>query len=146
MKKIKILYWVSTGLFAAFMLLSAIPDILSLRDAVEIFSKLKLPAYLLPFLGIAKALGAISIIVPGNRRIKEWAYAGLFFDLAGATYCMMATGLPISGLLFMSVPLMLLVASYRLHHRISNSSTSPGNTRALSNTRSEHNKTSKALA
>jgi len=35
---------------------------------------------------IAKFLGAIAILVPNFRLIKEWAYAGLFFDLIGALY------------------------------------------------------------
>jgi DoxX-like family len=42
-----------------------------------------MPAYLIPFLSIAKLLGVIAILVPGYPRIKEWAYAGLLYDLMG---------------------------------------------------------------
>jgi hypothetical protein len=35
---------------------------------------------------VAKLLGAIVILIPGLHTIKEWAYAGLFFDLVGAIY------------------------------------------------------------
>ena len=86
MKKINILYWVFTGLFAFFMFGSAIPDILIMPMAVEGFKGIGFPAHLVPFLGWAKALGVIAILVPGYPRIKEWAYAGLMYDVIGAIY------------------------------------------------------------
>ncbi len=86
MKKTNIIYWVSTGLFAFFMLGSAIPDILIMPMAVEGFKGIGYPAYLVPFLGWAKLLGVIGILVPGYPRIKEWAYAGLIYDIIGAIY------------------------------------------------------------
>src|SRR5260221_14203839 len=87
MKKIKIAYWIVTGLFAGFMLFSSIPDIMCVPDAVKIVSThFGYPVYLIRFLGVAKLLGVIAILVPGFSRLKEWAYAGLFFDLFGALY------------------------------------------------------------
>ena len=62
---------------AAFMLMASIPDILQIPQAVEVFSHLGYPTYLLPFLGTAKTLGVIAVLLPGFRRLKEWAYAGL---------------------------------------------------------------------
>ncbi len=44
------------------------------------------PVYFIPFIGTAKLLGVIALLIPGLKKIKEWAYAGLFFDLAGAVY------------------------------------------------------------
>jgi len=117
MKKTNILFWVFTGLFAAFMLFSAIPDIFSAKEAVEFFSKMNLPAYLLPFLGIAKALGVIAILIPGYPRIKEWAYAGLVFDLLGASYSIAASGQPVTNWGFMIVPLLLAAVSYTFYHK-----------------------------
>lgn len=117
MKKITIFYWAATGLFAIFMLMSAIPDMFSQKEAVDFFAKMNMPAYLLPFLGIAKALGVIAILVPGYSRIKEWAYAGLVFDLIGATYCLAASGQQVSGWIFMAAPLALAFTSYWLNHK-----------------------------
>ena len=131
MKKTNILHWVFTGLFGAFMLFSAIPDIFSAKEAVELFSKLNLPAYLLPFLGIAKALGVIAILLPGYPRIKEWAYAGLVFDLLGATYSIAASGHPVANWAFMIVPLSMAAASYAFYHKklkVSASKTNMGTT------------------
>jgi hypothetical protein len=42
------------------------------------------PLYFLTFLGVWKVLGAVAIVVPGFPRLKEWAYAGMIFDLSGA--------------------------------------------------------------
>lgn len=118
MKKTKILYWIITGLFAAFMLFSAIPDALSTADAVKFMNhQLGYPNYIVPFLGIAKVLGVIAILIPGFKRITEWAYAGLFFDLTGATYSILATsGLQLS-ILFMVLPIIFLFLSYYLWHK-----------------------------
>jgi uncharacterized membrane protein YphA (DoxX/SURF4 family) len=117
MKKNIILYWIITGIFAAFMLMSGFFDAISAPQALQVFKDLQLPAYLSPFLGIAKLLGGIAILVPGFPRIKEWAYAGLLFDLLGATYCSVASGYPASQAAFMVIPLAFLFTSYTLYHR-----------------------------
>lgn len=119
MKKTNILYWVFTGLFAAFMLLSAIPDIISDPVAVQgMHVELGYPAYFIPFIGVAKLLGAIAILVPGYPRIKEWAFAGFAFDLLGATYSIIAIGK--SDWMFMALPLLFLVIAYALYHKRKN--------------------------
>lgn len=117
MKKTNILYWTFTGLFAFLMLGSAIPDIFSSPVALEGFKEMGYPAYLLPFLGIAKLLGVIAILIPGYPRIKEWAYAGLVFDLAGATYSILASNAPVGGSLFMLLPFVLAFSSYFYYHK-----------------------------
>jgi hypothetical protein len=118
MKKTRIFYWILTSLLAAFMLFSAIPDILVVPDAVAFFKVLGYPVYLIPFIGVAKLLGCIAILVPGNPRLKEWAYAGLFFDLAGAMYSSISIGAPFSGWVFFILPIGVLAASYILYHKL----------------------------
>ena len=87
MKKTKIIYWVFTVLFAGFMLFSGIMNAIITPDSIVLLTdQLGYPHYIIPFLGVAKILGAIAILIPGFPRLKEWAYAGLFFDLIGATY------------------------------------------------------------
>ena len=115
MKKTNTAYWIVTGLFAAFMLFSAIPDILVVPDAVTMISTgLGYPKYIIPFLGVAKLLGVTAILIPGFRSIKEWAYAGLFFDLLGATYSAFAAGGFQMPVLFMILPFSFLFISYFL--------------------------------
>jgi hypothetical protein len=50
------------------------------------------PMYFFAILGFWKVLGAITILVPRFPRLKEWAYAGIFFDLTGAAASCAAVG------------------------------------------------------
>jgi hypothetical protein len=50
------------------------------------------PMYFFGILGFWKVLGAIAILVPRFPRLKEWAYAGIFFDLTGAAVSCAAVG------------------------------------------------------
>jgi hypothetical protein len=118
MKKTNILYWVFTGLFAAFMAMSAIPDVLSMPVAVKgMHEGLGYPVYFIPFIGVAKLLGVVAILLPVNSRLKEWAYAGLSFDLIGATYSIIAASLGVSAWGFMVLPIGLAVCSYTFYHK-----------------------------
>lgn len=117
MKKTNITYWILTGLFAFFMLGSAIPDILIIPEAVQGFREMGYPAYLIPFLGWAKLLGVVAILVPGYPRLREWAYAGLFFDLLGATYSVFSIGKPVSGWSPMLVIIAVGIGSYVFYHK-----------------------------
>jgi hypothetical protein len=107
-------YWIVTGLMAAFMLMASIPDVLRQRQAIEIFSHLGYPGYLLLFLGTAKILGVIAVLIPASGRLKEWAYAGLIFDLTGAVYSHVSVGDPVRVWGFAAVGLVLVGGSYVL--------------------------------
>ena len=72
------------------MLFSAATEIINNTDAKTFITNLGYPAYFNPFIGVLKLLGVIALLVPGYPRIKEWAYAGFFFDLVGATYSQIA--------------------------------------------------------
>ncbi|MCK6617975.1 MAG: DoxX family protein [Cyclobacteriaceae bacterium] len=116
-KRDTIFFWLFTGLFCAFMLTSAIPNIMSTQEWVDVFNELGYPVYMLPFIGVAKLLGISALLVPGFPRIKEWAYAGFFFDLTGAIF----SGLMVGGfhplMLTMLIPLGTGTLSYIFHHR-----------------------------
>src|SRR5262245_46534868 len=94
MKRHPWLSWTITGLMAALMVLSAVPDVLRVPGAVAVFTHLGYPPYLLVFLGTAKILGVAAVLVPGLPRIKEWAFAGLTFDVTGALYSHLSVGDP----------------------------------------------------
>lgn len=118
MKKINTWYWIVTGLFAAFMLFSSIPNVLVSAESVAFISNgLGYPAYFIPFIGVAKLIGCIAILVPQFRRIKEWAYAGLFFDLSGATYSLIVKNGFQPGMLMMVLIIGFLFLSYFLWHK-----------------------------
>jgi len=86
-KTTNVLYWIFTILFALLMLFSAYGSILVNEDAIKlIHDQLGYPLYFIAFTGWAKLIGSIVILIPGLKTIKEWAYAGLFFDLLAAVY------------------------------------------------------------
>ena len=93
-KTMNLIYWISTIIFAALMIFSAVGGIQPTQPAIQlIHDSLGYPIYFIQFISIAKLIGSIVILIPGLIRIKEWAYAGLFFDLAGAVY----SGIAVSG-------------------------------------------------
>src|SRR5574338_159910 len=107
--------WIVTGLASVLMALSALPDVLRVEGALMIFHRLGYPAYLLPFLGAAKLLGVGAILAPGVPRLKEWAFAGLTFDLTGALYSHLSIGDPPSAWMPAVVGFMLVGGSYAAH-------------------------------
>lgn len=109
--------WVVTGLMAALMLLSAVPDVLRIPDAVTVFTHLGYPSYLLPFLGTAKILGVAVALTPGVPRLKEWAFAGLTFDLTGALYSHLSVGDPARVWMPAAIGLLLMAGSYAARRR-----------------------------
>ena len=104
--------WLVTGLMAALMLLSAIPDILQIPGALQVFTHLGYPPYLLVFLGTAKILGVAAVLVPGFPRLKEWAFAGLAFDVTGALYSHLSIGDPFGAWAPAASALALIAGSY----------------------------------
>src|SRR5262245_36333320 len=104
--------WIVTGLMAALLLLSAVPDVLRIPGAVLVFNHLGYPSYLLLFLGTAKILGVLAVLLPGLRRIKEWAFAGLTFDVTGALYSHLSVGDPPSAWATALIALGLVGGSY----------------------------------
>jgi len=77
-------YWVSTILGPAGFVIGGFLDLTHNQQAMAAFASLGYPTYLLYILGTWKVLGAIATVLPGFPRLKEWAYAGFFFELTGA--------------------------------------------------------------
>lgn len=117
MKKLDLFYWITTGLVLFFLLPGAVMNIMKTPDWLEVFKALGYPEYLLPFLGVAKLCGCIVIVLPQLRRLKEWAYAGIVFDLVGAIYsALMVSGFE-PALLIMFLAVGIVLTSYWLWHR-----------------------------
>ena len=118
-KTINLTYWISTVLFALLMIFSSVGGLQPSQQAIQLMHDgLGYPIYFIQFISVAKLLGAITILIPGLNRIKEWAYAGLFFDLAGAIY----SGIAASGkfdpmMLTMAVWILPGVVSYYFWHK-----------------------------
>ena len=118
MKKTKIIYWIFTGLITAMLGVGSVYDAISAPEAVDYVTRLGYPAYLVPFLGVAKLLGLIAILVPGYPRVKEWAYAGLMFDLIGAMYSHISRGDAPQNWAPILLPILLVAGSYIYYHKL----------------------------
>lgn len=80
MKNIKLVYWISTGLLSAMMLMSAGMYIFNYEEISQVFLGLGHPTHVIYPLAIAKILGVAAIWANFSKSLKEWAYAGFFFD------------------------------------------------------------------
>ena len=78
-KRTQIIYWVSTGLLCLLMFGSAMMYFFFIDPTV--FVDLGYPTYLIYPLAIAKLLGITAILTRKSELLKEWAYAGFFFDM-----------------------------------------------------------------
>jgi uncharacterized membrane protein YphA (DoxX/SURF4 family) len=118
MKINKILYWSVTALTAVMFIMSGIMDIMHAPQLVEVIvNKLGYPAYFLTIIGVAKMLGAAALLVPRYPRLKEWAYAGLSFNMLGALWSHLAMNdAPSAGGSIML--LILTAASYYFYRRV----------------------------
>ncbi|MHB1958280.1 MAG: DoxX family protein [Acidobacteriaceae bacterium] len=93
MKAKSIAYWTTTGLVAFFIGSGGTAQIWQYHaNPHGIVPVLGYPLYFFAILGFWKVLGAVAILAPGFPRLKEWAYAGIFFDLTGAVASIAAVG------------------------------------------------------
>ena len=84
MKSRAIAYWTATALLVLELLIGAVWDLSRSHLAVQIMLRLGYPLYLLALIGVWKLLAIPALLVPGYARLKEWAYAGIFFLMTGA--------------------------------------------------------------
>jgi hypothetical protein len=93
MKAKIVTYWTTTILVAFFIGSGGAAQIAQfLGNPHGVVPVLGYPMYFFGILGFWKVLGAIAILVPRFPRLKEWAYAGIFFDLTGAAASCAAVG------------------------------------------------------
>ena len=85
MKREKLIwYWIFTIILSFFIFSGGLAQALQVKGVVQGFKPLGYPTYFISLIGIWKMLGVISILIPGFKLLKEWAYAGLFFTMTGA--------------------------------------------------------------
>jgi uncharacterized membrane protein YphA (DoxX/SURF4 family) len=92
-------YWAITIIVALELLVGGVTDLVHGREVlvvgqpvVLVLAPLGYPVYLLTILGVWKLLGAIALLAPRFPRLKEWAYAGTFFEMTGAAASHVARG------------------------------------------------------
>ena len=98
-------YWITTILIAFAFISGGVAYLARLDAPVQGIVALGYPAYLVAILGVWKVLGGIAILAPRLARLKEWAYAGIVFDLTGAAFSHAVMSDPATKVI---VPLVLL--------------------------------------
>ena len=112
----KIAYWIVTGIFCLFMLLSAAIETFMFGESVKFVEQLGYPAHVAYVLPVTKFLGALAIITRYSKTLTEWAYAGFFFDFVLAALAHHFSGVPTA--LGAIIMLVLLMTSYALGRKI----------------------------
>jgi uncharacterized membrane protein YphA (DoxX/SURF4 family) len=110
----RIIYWIATLVAATAFAVPGVANLAHTSHIVHDMAHLGYPSYFLTALGTWKVLGAIAILAPRFPRLKEWAYAGMIFDLTGAAFSRAAMQ---DGLLMAGIPLcigLIVVVSWTL--------------------------------
>lgn len=106
------IYGISTGLVCLALAGGGLADILHLPVADRVMTRLGYPEYFQEIIGVWKILGVVALLVPGRPVLKEWAYAGMVFDVTGAALSHLAVGDRLD-VLPPLVILALVIASHR---------------------------------
>jgi uncharacterized membrane protein YphA (DoxX/SURF4 family) len=114
-------YWATTSFVALELLAGGLTDVVHGREAlvagqpvVAFITHLGYPVYVLTILGGWKLLGAVALLVPRFPRLKEWAYAGTFFEMTGAAVSLWASGADVGTVSFPLFVATLALASWAL--------------------------------
>ena len=107
-------YWVVTAFLLFNVLAGAIAELIQRKDNVEGMILLGYPLYFMMILGVWKVLGTIALLMPGFPRLKEWAYAGIFFNMTGAAISHAVSGSAAWHILYTGFLAVLTLASWAL--------------------------------
>lgn len=117
-KKYKIIYWISTGLIAFWELSGAF--FMNSQMAIDGMHHLQLPDWFRWEVSIGHLIGGILLIVPINKRIKEWVYVAFGIDFISAFIAYLSidgiTGNTFSPLITLGI----LIVSYVYYHKLKN--------------------------
>jgi hypothetical protein len=107
-------FWLLTVLVVVSQGASGIADLLHAQGLLDGVTALGYPSYILTILGPFKILGVIVLAIPGCLRLKEWAYAGFFFDFSGASLSHYYNGDSVDLILPSFIAILVLLGSYLL--------------------------------
>ncbi len=112
----KIAYWIATGLLSALMLFSASMYFFNHEEILKTFTSFTYPGYVIYPLAVLKLSGITVILLNKWKALKEWAYAGFFFNFVLAFFAHQQAGDgKLGGAL---VAIVLLLTSYFLGKKV----------------------------
>lgn len=125
-------YWTATILIALALLSGGAAYLSGADTPLRGMADLGYPAYVVTILGIWKVLGGVALLAPRFPLLKEWAYAGIAFNLTGAAFSHAAVGDPRAKVIVPLVLLAIAAASWALRPASRRLSAAPSTLRAAS--------------
>jgi uncharacterized membrane protein YphA (DoxX/SURF4 family) len=107
-------YWLTTILGPASFLMGGFLGVTRDPQMLATLHHLGYPDYFATISGTWKILGALAVVAPGLPRLKEWAYAGFFFELTAAAASRAFVGDGLGDILAPLAFLSLVAASWAL--------------------------------
>ncbi len=114
MNKRNIAYWATTGLLSFALLGSGIMKLAGAEEVAKNMAHVGVPGWMMPLLGFWMVAAVAALLAPGTARLKEWAYAGIVFQMTGGLVAHLAVGDPLGAAFPTVVLTALAVASYVL--------------------------------
>ncbi len=90
-----VIYIASTAILVLEILAGAFMDLAHLPFVVQDVRSIGYPTYVLYIVGVWKVLAVPALLWPRLPRLREWAYAGVFFEMSGAVASHVLVGDPI---------------------------------------------------
>ena len=126
MNKSKIIFRITTGLLALMYLGGGSRYFLEFQEMSDIFVSLQFPRWLHPLLGVTKFMAVISLLtilfnVKTNPKwLKEWTYAGIFFNGTLALLAHQMIGEPFEASVPAIMVIVLVITSRVLWGKLNN--------------------------
>jgi len=92
----RIIYVTSTAILVLEILAGALMDLTHHPLVVQDVRSIGYPTYVLYIVGVWKVLAVGALLWPRLPRLREWAYAGVFFEMSGAVASHVLVGDPIA--------------------------------------------------
>ena len=117
-KTTKIIFWTSTVLISAWFGASGIFELTHNPLVWGITEQLGYPPHFIYILGVFKISGVLVLLTPNSLlRLKEWVYAGIFFDILFAFFSKISV-LGVEAAADAVIALIIAVTSYSMFRRL----------------------------
>ena len=111
-KKLSVLYWVFTVFLSIIMGTAGIILLFRLDGSLKVTHHRGYPVYFATLLGLTRLGGVAAVLLPVPKGVREWAYAGLTFDLLVTIFSILASGLRVASIIQPVIVLIVVLGSY----------------------------------
>lgn len=125
LKTSKIIYWTGAVLISLWFGTSGFCELTRNAIVWDITLKLGYPSHFIYILGVAKLLGIAVLLTPGKLlRLKEWVFAGIFFDILFAFFSKVAV-LGFAATIDAIIALTIITVTYAMFRKLYSVTFSP---------------------